>query len=209
MNEKKLILLLSVIFLVCVGGMAYLIAQMPQFSEDAAAPVPVKASSTVGGAFSLTDQNGTPVTEADYADRYKLMFFGFTHCPGICPGELQKIAQILDILHENGGKDAKIVPLFVTIDPERDDVAAMKDYVALFDPRIIGLTGTKDQIESIKSAYKVYASKVENPMMGEGNYMMDHSTFTYLMSPANELLLVFDMKDKPADVAAEIDGALP
>lgn len=208
MNEKKLIVLLSVILICCVSAMLYLMTNQPPAATSVSkAPKIIKTASTVGGPFSMTDHNGNAVTEADYDGQYKMIFFGFTHCPGICPGELQKFATILDILAENG-EDKKITPLFVTIDPERDGVEEMKEYVELFDDRIIGLTGTREQVNVMKDNYKVHASKVEMEMMDPGEYMMDHSTFTYLMSPDNELLLVFDLKDKPESVAEEIRSVL-
>lgn len=206
MRQSNLSLILLFTFLLGIAVVGFWVADKkastPQDNEGQKV-----STSKIGGSFSLVDHNGRAVTQKDYADKYKLMFFGFTHCPGICPGELQKMSEVLDILAEDG-LDKKIYPLFITIDPERDDVPAMKEYVEAFDPRIIGLTGTAQQIEDIKAAYKVYAKKVENAMMGEGNYMMDHSTTTYLMSPENDLLLMFPMKDKPQTIAEEIKSAL-
>lgn len=99
------------------------------------------------------------MTEKDYAGSYTLVFFGFATCPEVCPTELQKMAQALEILGEE--KAAKIQPIFITVDPERDTAEALKVYVAEFHPKLVGLTGTAEQIEAVKKAYRVYASKVQ------------------------------------------------
>ena len=155
----------------------------------------------VGGPFSLTDHNGKAVTEKDYAGKYKLMYFGFTSCPDICPTELQKFNMALEEL----GDDAKnIVPIFVTTDPERDTPEVMKEYVAMFNPNIVGLTGTKDQLKQIEDEFKVYAVRqdVSNGGPGTKTYVMNHSSFTYFLGPDDKLLLIFRNEDA-ADVLAE------
>ena len=157
------------------------------------------ADADIGGSFTLTDHHGTVVTEKNYADRYKLVFFGFTYCPDICPAGLQKIAAALEKI----GSDAeKIQPLFITIDPARDTPEVMREYVAMFHPGLIGLTGSTEQIKQVESAYKVYAAKVEDPNLSD--YTMNHSSYTFLMSPDNQLVSLFSADDSPADMAAEI-----
>lgn len=205
MNEKKLIILLSSVLAVCVVSMIYLVSTNPQTSNTVSRTV--KTASPIGGPFEMVDHNGQLVNEKEFAGQYKLMFFGFTNCPGICPGELTKISTVLDILEEDN-KSKNITPIFVSIDPARDTPEVMKEYVEVYDRRLIGLTGSQEQVDKMKDNYKVHASKVEMEMMDPGNYMMDHSTFTYLMSPDNELLLVFDMQDKPQEIAEEIESIL-
>ncbi len=158
-----------------------------------------KSSSAVGGDFALIDHTGKDVTQADYADSYKMIFFGFTYCPAVCPTELQKVNLILDELGEMG---EKITPIFITVDPERDNVEVMKEYVEQFHPRLIGLTGSQEQIDAVKAAYRVYANKVENDMMDE--YMMDHSAFLYFMSPENTLVAMYPSKDTAVQIAEDI-----
>jgi len=155
----------------------------------------------LGGPFSLTDHNGKAVTEKDYAGSYKLLFFGFTFCPMVCPTELQKMTLIMNELGEAG---AKIQPLFITVDPERDDVEAIKIYVEQFHPRLIGLTGTREQIDDVMNAYRVYATKVENEMMD--GYMINHSAYTYLMDPEDELIAIYPAKDTAMDIVNDIKG---
>ena len=142
----------------------------------------------VGGPFSLVDHTGQPVTDQDYAGRYKLVFFGFTFCPDICPTELQTIAQAMDQLGPE--EQAQVQPLFITIDPERDRPAVLAEYAGLFHPRIVGLTGTPEQVAAVAKAYRVYYARSEDA--GEGpEYMMDHSTFVYLMGPDGRFITLF------------------
>lgn len=158
----------------------------------------------LGGAFTLVDHTGKTVTEQDYAGQFKLIFFGFTYCPAICPAELQKVNLILKNLGEH---EKNITPLFITVDPERDTVEQMAQYVEQFHPRLVGLTGTPEQIDAVTSAYKVYATKVENEMMED--YMMDHSSYLYFMGPDDTLLSLYPSTDTADYIAKEIKTLLP
>ena len=159
--------------------------------------------SSIGGSFTMTDQNGKIVTDKDYADRIKLFNFGFTSCPSICPTELQKMASVLNLL----GQDSdKIYTIFVTVDPQRDTVEIMKDYVSLFHSQLIGLVGTKEQTNAIKKAWNVYSNNV--PMGNEGEYTVDHSTYTYLMDKNNHLIARFKMQDRAKDIVKVIQNLL-
>lgn len=139
----------------------------------------------VGGPFELTDQDGKIRSEKDFAGKYKLIYFGFTSCPAICPTELQKTAEAYKELSDSQ-KD-QIQMIFITVDPERDTSKVLKKYVGLFDPSMVGLTGTPEQIEAVKSEFKVYAAKVPD---GD-DYTMDHSSFIYFMSPDDTLITLF------------------
>lgn len=204
MSERRQIIILILISIIGVAVAAYLFAQRGEMPEDK--PPQVVTAVKVGGPFELVDHYGKIVTQEDYKDKYKLIFFGFTNCPGICPAELQKMASILDALGEKG-KD--IQPLFISIDPDRDTPDEMRNYVQSFHERLIGLTGTPEQIEKVKKDYKVYASKVQNAAMGEGNYMMDHVAFMYLMDKDNGLALVFEQKDTVPEIVKEITAEIP
>ena len=131
----------------------------------------------VGGPFELTDHTGRVRTERDFRGQLMLVYFGFTYCPDICPADLQAIGLALDGL---GGDAARVQPLFVTVDPERDTSEHLAEYLPLFHPRLIGLTGSPDAIRKAASAYKVYFAKV--PIGKEANdYTVDHTAFIYLM----------------------------
>lgn len=150
----------------------------------------------IGGPYNLTDHTGQSVTEKDFQDKYKLIYFGFTYCPAVCPTELQKMAKALDTL---GPVAKEIHPLFITVDPERDTVEVMAQYVAHFHPDLIGLTGTPKQIQDVLKSYKIYAAKVKDE--DATDYTMDHSSFIYLMSPDDKLLHIFRTQDSAEDIA--------
>jgi protein SCO1/2 len=133
---------------------------------------------TVGGPFTLVDTAGRTVTDKTYRGEWMLVYFGYTFCPDVCPTELQTIANALDALGPDAGK---LAPLFITIDPARDTVPVMADYVKLFHPRLVGLTGTEAQIADAARAYRVYYAKVTPK--DSSTYLMDHSSFIYLMGP--------------------------
>ena len=151
---------------------------------------------SVGGPFRLIDQTGQPVTEAAFRGRFMLIYFGYTFCPDVCPTELQTLATALDQL----GPDAsKIVPLFITVDPERDTVAILKDYVPLFDKRLVGLTGTPAEIAAVTKAYRVYYAK--STPKDSTTYLMDHSSFLYLMGPDGTFRALFRQGMAPDELA--------
>lgn len=156
-------------------GLALLLAVLFQPDESN-----VKAARpNIGGPFTLTNQEGVTVTDEDFRGGYTLIYFGYTYCPDLCPTELQTITFALDEL----GDDAKkITPLFVTVDPARDTVETMRDYVSYFHPRLVGLTGTDQQIERITKAFGIYYA-VSDDDGSASEYLMDHSTTMYLMGP--------------------------
>jgi len=160
-------------------------------------PAPI-AASAVGGPFRLVDQNAKPITDQDFKGQPFLVFFGFTHCPDVCPTTLFEVSEIFRAL----GPDAKnLRAMFVTVDPERDTPAVIKDYLASFDPRIVGATGDVDAITAAEKSYRVYAKKV--PTDG-GGYTMDHTAIVYLMSKDGRFVAPFNMKRRPEEAAAEL-----
>lgn len=161
------------------------------------------SNAAIGGAFSLVDQAGQPVTEKSYAGHWRLMFFGYTFCPDICPTELQVMAQAMDLLGPAGDQ---VQPLFISVDPQRDTPAQLADYVAQFHPRLAGLTGTPEQVAAAVKAWGVYAAKAAGT--DPENYLMDHSTYIYLMDPDNHLVSIFDRGTSAADMAAAIQDRL-
>jgi len=161
-------------------------------------PAPITMSSAVGGPFKLVDQNSQPITEQDLIGHPYLVFFGFTHCPDVCPTTLFEVSEILRKL----GPDAKNVrALFITVDPERDTPAVLKDYMSSFDPRVIGATGDSAAIMSVEKTFRVYAKKV--PLDG-GGYTMDHTAIVYLMDKTGRFVAPFNMKRRPEEAAADL-----
>jgi cytochrome oxidase Cu insertion factor (SCO1/SenC/PrrC family) len=133
----------------------------------------------VGGPFTLTDHTGKRVTDQDFRGKHMLVMFGFTFCPDICPSGLQVMSAALDLL---GPKADKIVPIFITIDPERDTTQALAAYVPSFHKRLIGFTGTAEEIAAVAKAYRVYYKRVKDEKSAAA-YTMDHSALIYLMGP--------------------------
>ncbi|ORX70203.1 SCO1 protein [Linderina pennispora] len=158
----------------------------------------------VGGPFSLTNQDGNPLTNADLQGKFALIYFGFCHCPDICPDELDKIGEALEILDRNPATKDTIQPVFITCDPQRDSPEAIKKYLTEFHPKFIGLTGSVDQVRSACKAFRVYFSKP--PKVEEGqDYLVDHSIFSYFMDPDGQFIDVYG-KDKSAlGMASDIE----
>ncbi len=150
--------------------------------------------------FALTDQNGRSVSEADFAGRLQLVFLGYTHCPGPCPAALNNMALALDRL--DPVQRAKIVPIFVTLDPERDNPAVLKDYLANFGADFVGLTGSPAAIQDAAAAFKVYAKKL--PSADPADYYLDHTTLIYLMDGQGAYLAHFSGEAKPETLLAGI-----
>ena len=165
--------------------------------------VALPAGVGIGGPFTLVDGNGRRVTEADLRGKLALIFFGFTHCPDVCPTELQAVGQAMDLL---GPQAEGVRPVFITVDPERDTPERMKDYVALFHPSITGLTGTPEQVAAAARAWRVYYNKVTPP--GASEYLMDHSSFTYLMGRDGSLRSLFRPGVTPEEMASTIRANL-
>ena len=158
----------------------------------------------IGGPFTLTNQDGKRMTEQDFRGKYMLVAFGYTSCPDVCPAELQTMANAMDTL---GAKADRVNPVFITVDPERDTAEQMRGYVKNFGPRLIGLTGTADEIKQAARAYRVFYAKSEEKNSALG-YLMDHSAFIYLMSPRGEYVTHFAYGVPPEKIAATIEKAM-
>jgi protein SCO1/2 len=158
----------------------------------------VTAPAAIGGPFQLTDQAGQTVTDQNLKGKPTLIFFGFTHCPDVCPTSLFEISEVLKAM----GKDAdRVNALFVSVDPERDTAAAMKDYLSSFDPHLKGLTGNPEAVAKVLSAYRVYSKKVP---LKDGDYTMDHTALIYLMDRDGRFVSPFNLKRTPAEAATDL-----
>lgn len=152
----------------------------------------------VGGPFNLIDQHGNPFTEKELEGRYSLIYFGFSMCPDICPDELEKMSEMLNVINKD---EKKVIPVFITCDPARDSPEVLKEYLAEFHPDIIGLTGTYDEIKKTCKAYRVYFSTPPDLKPGQ-DYLVDHSIFFYFMDPEGKYLDVFG-RQYTAETAVE------
>ena len=157
----------------------------------------------IGGPFELTSHQGRLVRDTDYRGKHMLVMFGYTSCPDVCPTELQLITEAMEQL---GTVAAKVQPLMITIDPERDTTALLADYVSNFHPAIVALTGSIDQVKAAAKTYKVFFAKGE--VDGEGDYFMDHSSFIYLMSPDGIYLHHFAPSISPEAMAEKIRAVM-
>ncbi|WP_375411807.1 SCO family protein [uncultured Bradyrhizobium sp.] len=158
----------------------------------------VTAPSAIGGPFRLTDQAGQTVTEKNLVGKPTLIFFGFTHCPDVCPTSLFEISEVLRAM---GGDADRVNAYFVSVDPERDTASAMKDYLSSFDPHLKGLTGDADAVAKVISGFRVYAKKVP---LKNGDYTMDHTALVYLMDRDGKFVAPFNLKRMPDAAAADL-----
>ena len=156
------------------------------------------SASAIGGPFSLVDQNGKAITDQDMKGKPFLVFFGYTHCPDICPATLFEVSEVLRALEKDADKTGA---LFITVDPERDTPAMIKDYLSSFDPHLMGATGDAKAVEAAEKAYRVYAKKVPGE---KGDYSMDHTALVYLMDKEGRFVAPFSLKRKPEEAAAEL-----
>jgi protein SCO1/2 len=154
-------------------------------------------ASSVGGPFALTTTEGKTLTDKDLRGAPFLVFFGFTHCPDICP---TKLFEISEVLRAAGTKGEKLRALFISVDPERDTVETLKSYLGSFDPRIIGLTGDRAAIDAAIKAYRGYSKKVP---LKDGDYTMDHTALVYLMDKNGGFVGAFNIERPPVEAAQE------
>ena len=158
----------------------------------------VAQPAAIGGPFQLTDQNGKAVTDKNLKGKPTLIFFGYTHCPDVCPTSLFEISEVLKAM----GKDAdRVNAFFVSVDPERDTAAAMKDYLSSFDPHLEGLSGDPAETAKVITSYRVYAKKVPTK---DGDYTMDHTALIYLMDRDGKFVSPFNLKRTPEEAAADL-----
>ena len=180
MTASRLRLALYIFTGFVVGGLIAL-AVLPEARARLfpAATVKTMGQALVGGPFTLTDHTGRRVTDQDFRGRVMMVFFGFTFCPDVCPTALQVMAAALDKI---GSKAEQITPVLITVDPERDTPEQMAMYVKSFHPRLVGLTGSPEEIAAVAKAYRVYFKRVADPK-SSGGYTMDHSAIIYVMGP--------------------------
>lgn len=194
---QRVFAILALLAALVIAGAAYYFSAQIQTATST-------GTALVGGPFTLTDQDGRKVTDKDFLGKYMLVFFGYTYCPDLCPTELQVMSAALDSL---GAKADAIQPIFISFDAERDTPEVLKQYVSNFHPRLVGLTGTPEEIAVAAKAYRVYYSKVPGSSAPD-TYLMDHSTITYLMDPQGKFLKHFSYSTDSADLAKALAEAV-
>lgn len=194
-TARKLLVAALAVVVLAIGGFAVWQSTTTQTGDGGGS-----GTALVGGPFTLVDQNGKTVTDADFRGRLMLIYFGYSYCPDVCPTELHKMTVALDML--NDGLD-EVAPIFITVDPERDTVEQMKAYATLFHPNLIALTGTQAQTDAAVQAYRVYYKKVRGEETAL-DYLVDHSSFIYLMGRDGAYLTHFDSASTPEEIAAAV-----
>ncbi len=182
----------AAVVVIALAGLAAFVLTNPQGGPRAA---------LIGGPFALEDGNGKTVSDQTLKGRPFLVYFGYTHCPDVCPTEL---ARISDILGKMGNKP--IPALFITVDPERDTPKIMQDYVSSFNPAIVGLSGSQQAVEAAEKTFRVYARKGEK--RPDGDYSMDHSSIVYLMDKNGAFVEAFNVERPPEEAAKDLEGRL-
>lgn len=181
-----------------LGGTAFVVWQQRGNDPfaDCRSSVVAGGGGNIGGPFTLVDENGKTVTDKDVLAKPALVYFGYSFCPDVCPLDGARNAEAVDLLKAKG---LDVTPIFITIDPERDTPAVLKDFTANLHPDMIGLTGTPEQVQTASRAYKTYFKKQDT---GDQYYMMDHSTFTYLMLPGGGFADFFTRDDTADQIAS-------
>lgn len=201
MNKARILSLLA-----CLAGVSMIAGcdGSRQSADNAATGSAPLEGARIGGDFTLVDQDGKPVRWADFAGKYRTVYFGYTYCPDVCPVDLQKIIAGLRLFEKEAPeRAAKVQPIFITVDPERDTPAVLKPWVSAFHPRLVGLTGTPEELAAVTRAFAVVSSK-EGDAKAAKDYLVSHSRTPYLFGPDGKpiALVPVDEPDTPAD-----DGA--
>ena len=161
------------------------------------------AGASIGGPFALVDQHGRAVTDRSFAGRYRIMYFGYTFCPDVCPNDMANVGAGMRLLErERPELAARVVPVFVTVDPARDTPAVLGEFVSHFHPRMVGLTGSPDAIRRTANEYRVF---FQRGPASPGGYLVNHTRQTYLMSPDNKPLALLPADANGREVADEIE----
>ena len=200
MNKKYKIPLIAVS---CALAACALSACEPQPDIEVTEEPPLTGAA-IGGDFTLTDQDGQKVSFSDFDGQYRILYFGYTFCPDVCPVDVQKLMMGLRVFEKSHPeRGAKIQPIFVSIDPERDTPEVLKQFVTAFHPRLIGLTGSTDEVKAAADKYLIMYQK-QNPN-AEGGYLVDHSRQAYLIGPRGEPVALLPYDGTAEEVASEIN----
>jgi len=196
-KSTRIGLLLAIVVIAAAAALAeWLVIRDDDITKG---PGGLITSVDIGGPFTLTDHTGRQVSEQDYLGSFTLIFFGYTFCPDVCPTELGDIALALD---ELGTDSVGVTPLMISIDPERDTPAVLAEYVPLFHERLIGLTGTPEQVKQVADAYRIFYRRVEDPAYNY--YLMDHTSFVYLLDPKGNVAALLRYGTSPEEMASII-----
>lgn len=196
MNRAPIALIvLALLLAILAGGLLWYVGDLLPGAQSSEISV-----ADIGGPFVLTDQNGVRRTDRDFRGHYVLLYFGYSYCPDVCPTTLSVMA---DALEKLGPRAARFVPVFVTIDPERDTPTVLKKYLAAFGPNFVGLTGSLADVTKVAHEYRVYFAKQK---LVVGGYALDHSSVIYVLGPDGKLVKFYDEAEKPDQLAKDLSG---
>ncbi len=165
---------------------------------------PQLAGAAIGGPFALTDQQGRTVRDSDFAGKYRIVYFGYTMCPDVCPVDVQNIAAGLRAFEAaNPERGARVAPIFITVDPERDTPEVLAEFTSAFHPRLVGLTGSQEAIAEVAQEYAIWHEKQQSP--GNDAYLVNHSRQAYLMGPQGDPIALLHADESPEAVAEGLD----
>ena len=200
MSKKTLLAILGIALVLGIG-LTYRLMMMGTETNSS-------GTASIGGPFTLVNQDGETVTQDDFKGKYMLTYFGYTFCPDVCPTELQVMGTALDMMPQDIADE--ITPVFFTVDPERDTVEAIAEYVPYFHERMVGLTGTVEQTTAAAKAFRVYYAKTipEGEPEDTDSYLMDHSSFVYLMDRDGQFVRHFNYGTSPEDMAKGVTEAV-
>lgn len=196
MRPSFKVLIAIVLTLAAAGALG---AAWVSLVEAPAPKVATSGTAAIGGPFTLVSTNDGNVTDQTYRGKWLLIFFGYTFCPDACPTALNNISVALEKLGADAGK---LQPLFVTVDPQRDTREVLAEYLKSFDSRIIGLTGSQDQIDRVVKEYRVYVASQKSETQGDDNYLVSHSAYIYLMDPQGKFVNVIQGSEAGEEIAA-------
>jgi protein SCO1/2 len=196
-KRHRVLWLIWVVAIVGAVALGWLISDLMMPGGGVLARLQGMTTPQIGGPFSLVDDTGKARTDAEFRGRFMLVYFGYTHCPDACPTALQDIADALAAL---GPAADQVVPIFITIDPERDTVQSLNGYAEQFDPHFVALTGAPDQVAGAAKAYRVYYRKASD----KPDYLMDHTSIVYLMGRDGAFLTHFTHETTPEQMAAAL-----
>lgn len=186
------------------GLLLTMLALMLAACSPAVGDPPLKGA-TMGGPFTLTTHQGRRVSDTDFAGKYRLIYFGYSFCPDVCPVDLQTLsAGLRQFESEDPERAEKVQPIFITVDPRRDTVEALSRYVAAFHPRLIGLTGSEEEIARTARAYAI-TYQAQPPATAGGEYLVDHLRIAVLYGPEGEPVAIIPHDEGPSGVASELD----
>ena len=179
-----------------------LASALPGCGQPANMPPPL-AGATMGGAFALTNQDGKAVTDRDFVGKYRLIYFGYSYCPDVCPVDVQRLMQGFRMLEtRDPARAARLQPIFITVDPQRDTPAVLKQFVTAFHPQLIGLTGTEAQIAEVAKNYAAVYQKADGG--SKDAYLVDHSRTAILYAPDNSPIAIISQDASPDAIATEL-----